>query len=84
MGIVVGRNGVLGAERGNTEASGEGERPRCYTRGASKTVGKDGLFKLLYQYGDHNIPAISMIGFRGFGGSDIRCHMLFSQVTVKC
>ncbi|MBL8061123.1 MAG: hypothetical protein JNK63_10470, partial [Chthonomonas sp.] len=83
MGFGGGWNGILGAEWVNIESSGTDARQRWYSLGASKTVGKDGLFKLLYQYGDHNFSPFYGMGLRGFSGSDIRGHMLFSQVTVK-
>ncbi len=81
MGFGGGWNGIIGAEWVNVESPGTDARQRWYTLGASKTLGKDGLFKLLYQYGDHNVPAFSFEDRGKFG--DLRGHMLFSQVTVK-
>lgn len=82
MGFGGGWNGIIGAEWVNFESPGTDGRQRWYTLGASKTLGKDGLFKLLYQYGDHNMSPF--LGFmRGFEVGDVRGHMLFSQVTVK-
>ncbi|MBL8061148.1 MAG: S-layer homology domain-containing protein [Chthonomonas sp.] len=82
MGFGGGWTGIVGLEQFSVDYGSDDLRQRWYMLGASKAVGRDGLFKLLYQYGDHTTSPFGYIATRG-REENYRGHMLFSQVTVK-
>ena len=76
-----GWGGMIGAEEFKYNNPGTDPKQSWFTVGVNRALGNNGLFKLIYQYADHNFGPAEFVDRGKFSNST--GHILFGQVTIK-